>query len=1078
MLSDNHARIEAIDPRISAIVQAPAGSGKTEILTRRFLNLLLTVEAPEQVVALTFTRKAAHEMQARILKTLEVHEAVLAHDKALDWNLLENPNRLRITTLDSLCQSITYAMPLQDKHVPFATVTDTPSKLYWKAARACVNHALENAEYETSISVLLEHLDNRLDSLLSLLVEQLAKRDQWLSLVYQARLQDKLHLEEALSRIEAHAIAQFKEALPDELVAPLIELSQKTATIENRPESPRYILSAWESLDELNGEITAALASLLLTSQKKLRKSFDHHVGLKRELCEPEVYKTLKAESRALLEALQETPGFLDALLRVRALPEPRYPIEQWAPLQALLTLLPLLAGHLHLVFQSMQSTDFTGVTHQALDALGLEDEPTDLALYLDYSIKHLLVDEFQDTSMQQFELITRLTRGFEIGDGRSLFVVGDPMQSIYRFRAAEVGLFLKAQQQGIGQVKLKPLYLESNFRSNARLVHWINQQFSDIFPSFDSLESGAVSFHAAAATKDLDESCTETHIKAFECESTASEATAVAELSENLLAKYPDESLAILVRARSQLPAITQALDARGLTYQGLDTDLTASLPHVQDIWSITKALLMPADRLAWLSLLRSPWCGLELKDLHLIASHAPKDAIPSALADEVCLNKLSQTGQARIRFVYAALKKALDSRHQDTLVTWIMSTLKALHLDAILTPEEMTELEPFWDKLEQFEQDGTLSEIALFEEELYQVYTKKSQSAPLQLMTIHKSKGLEFDSVILPGLGKRPPAQSKPLLRWLTLPSDNAENLVLISPLNAAYHEKNVLYDYLGAVDAEKSKYEQERLFYVAATRAKKRLYLFDHSTRISQNTFRESLNDYPFAPIQAEQSAEIFTHEYPKRTYLPDSFYAPLKRPEQTGQLNPPSTLPELDPKRALGIITHELLEWICTYHPRTVDEVPWHLASPALEALDVPQAELKELEAQIKTWIGNLFEHPRGQWIIQKHQQEHNEYELLVFENERVNTRIIDRMFEDRGILWIIDFKTGQNTQESHHSHTKQLNRYAQYMVEHTKLSIHCGVYYLESADWVEWVWKARSSVSEEPKCATIDASFSL
>ncbi|MCH9755696.1 MAG: UvrD-helicase domain-containing protein [Gammaproteobacteria bacterium] len=1069
MLSDEQARKEAIDPSLSAIVQAPAGSGKTEILTQRFLRLLLTVDSPEQVVALTFTRKAAFEMQARILKTLQTNQAVLTRDKALDWQLLNNPNRLRVTTLDSLCQSLTQAMPLQDKHVPYATVTDTPNKLYWKAARACINHALATPDYQKAITVLLEHLDNRTDTLLSLLTEQLAKRDQWLTPIYQARLQDKTHLEAALKKIEQHAIHQFKQALPAEYTAPLMQLASKVAHLENYPDSPRSPLKFWCTLDAFDSQHASALASLLLTTQKKFRKSFDHHVGLKRDSCAPQEYKTLKAESKALLEALKETPGFLDALLRVRALPKPTYPIEQWEPLQALLTLLPLLAGHLHLIFQATQSTDFTGVTHQALDALGAEEAPTDLALYLDYNIQHLLVDEFQDTSIQQFDLITRITRGFEPGDGRTLFVVGDPMQSIYRFRAAEVGLFLKAQQQGIGTVKLKPLYLDSNFRSNAPLVNWVNQHFSNLFPAFDDLKSGAVSFHSANPTRDLDNACDNTHIKAFEYEHTQAEATAIAELSEQLLATHPEETIAILVRARGQLPTITKALDARHLTYQGLDTDLISSLPHVKDIWSMTKALLMPTHRLAWLSLLRSPWCGLTLPDLHLIANHAPHAAIPIALDDPHCIQQLSQTGQIRINFVYNILKKALTNRHQDPLTTWIQNTLKALHLNAILTSDEIAMLEPFWDKLEQFEQDGLLSELALFEQEFNQLYAKKVQSARLQLMTIHKSKGLEFDSVILPGLGRRAPAPDKPLLRWLTLPSEASDDLILISPLNAAHNDRSDLYDYLGELDAEKNKYEQQRLLYVAATRAKKRLYLFDNSTSIIQNTFRASLKNYPFEPMVTEQLTESITSEYPKRTYLPDDFYTETKLTTPAIKPNPPSVLPELTPARALGIITHELLEWMCTHHPKTLEEIPWNLTTPALEALDLPKVDFEAAQQQIKTWVTTLFNHPRGQWIIQEHVNEHCEYALLVFENNRVNTRVIDRLFEDNGIYWIIDFKTGQNTPEQHRNHYTQLNHYAKYMAEHTHLPIHCGVYYLEDADWIEWAWesKSKSTTPYEP-----------
>ncbi|MDX2345494.1 MAG: 3'-5' exonuclease, partial [Legionella sp.] len=371
---------------------------------------------------------------------------------------------------------------------------------------------------------------------------------------------------------------------------------------------------------------------------------------------------------------------------------------------------------------------------------------------------------------------------------------------------------------------------------------------------------------------------------------------------------------------------------------------------------------------------------------------------------------------------------------------------------------PDDIADLVPFWDKLEQFEQDGLLSELNLFEEALEQLYTKKTESAPLQLMTIHKAKGLEFDTVILPGLGRRAPAPDKPLLRWLTLPSEHTEDLILISPLNAAHHDRSALYDYLGELDAEKNKYEQQRVLYVAATRAKQRLYLLDNTETITNNTFRACLKDYPFESISTETAYQTQVATYPQRTYLPDAFYTttPFAAPEKN--VNPPSILPVLTPARALGIITHELLEWICTHHPKSIHDIPWQISTQALCALGLPDAQFKAAEQQIKAWITAIYHHPRGQWMIQKHPKEHNEYSLLVFENNRLNTRVIDRVFECDGICWIIDFKTGeQNTEQ----YQLQLNRYAYYMREHTTYPIRCGLYYLEDAHWVEWAWESET-----------------
>ena len=126
---------------------------------------------------------------------------------------------------------------------------------------------------------------------------------------------------------------------------------------------------------------------------------------------------------------------------------------------------------------------DFTEVAHAALRALGEADAPTDLALILDQRIEHLLVDEFQDTSFTQLDLLARLTAGWSHGDGRSLFLVGDPMQSIYRFREAEVALFARVERQGLGALALVPLQLTRNFRAQAGPVEWVNSRFAMLFP-------------------------------------------------------------------------------------------------------------------------------------------------------------------------------------------------------------------------------------------------------------------------------------------------------------------------------------------------------------------------------------------------------------------------------------------------------------------------------------------------------------------------------------------------------------------------------------------------------------------
>src|SRR5690606_18479753 len=279
----------------------------------------------------------------------------------------------------------------------------------------------------------------------------------------------------------------------------------------------------------------------------------------------------------------------------------------------------------------------------------------SDIALQMDYRIKHILVDEFQDTASPQLQLLQKLTAGWQEGDGRTLFIVGDGMQSCYGFRNANVGLFLDARNQGIGTVNLVALDLTVNFRSQAGVVQWVNETFHCAFPPTDDISRGAVKYspsvafnqslpdpavkvHACLYSKDEEASTNysseretdEEEIGGGREQARADEAQKVVQLVQQSQAEEPEGSIAILVRTRSHLARILPALNAAGLSWQATDIDSLASRMAIVDLMSLTRALLDPADRIAWLAILRAPWCGLDLHDLYYIANADLNDLNP----------------------------------------------------------------------------------------------------------------------------------------------------------------------------------------------------------------------------------------------------------------------------------------------------------------------------------------------------------------------------------------------------------------------------------------------------------------
>lgn len=1071
-LIDSEQRSQATDPAESFIVQAPAGSGKTEILTQRFLRLLSTVQSPEQIIALTFTRKAASEMRERIVQALHMaasnQPAVSAHQQSTlnfakqalqrnnqyQWDLLEQPNRLKIITIDSLCQSINRAIPLLEKQVAYPDISETPDSHYISAARCCIQYAIATPEYQEAIKTLLLHVDNKQERLIQLFQALLSQRDQWLPTLFLAREQEKSTFEQALRLIEQHELSRLRNSLPSDLAQELVLLSRELAVIENKPDSPRFILREWYEFQKCDQQIAGALSKLLLTSDNQLRKSFDHHVGLVKKNCAPNEFTRIKTASSDLFAKLQDCPDFLDALLKVNQLPTPEYDKEQWDVLQALFLLLPLLVGHLQVSFGEHNEVDFTAISQQALAALGDLDNPTDLALYLDHSIHHLLIDEFQDTSITQFELLTKLVQGWLPGEGKTLFLVGDPMQSIYRFRQAEVGLFFQAKEHGIGPVRLKSLELRCNFRSTETIVNWVNDHFSKIFSQQVDIESGAVSFHPSVHVIEKNESST---IQAVQFKNREQEARHLIEIINSELNRNPEQTIAVLVRTRTQLPEIISLLRQNNIPYQGTDIDLLANLVHLRDVWSLAHALLFPGNRLSWLSILHSPYVGLGLSDIHCIAQYNSRKSIYHNLLHLDKIQDISEEGRIRANFFIQIMNQALLCRSHSRLSDWIADTLKNLHVEKILDKAQLNDLEQLWMLLDQYEKEGRIPDMNEFLNEFNKLYAQQTTPSRLQIMTIHKSKGLEFDTVILPGLGSQANRGESPMLRWLKLPTQDHGNLLLVSPIKSANQDNCPLYDYLDQLDEEKSAYEAQRLLYVAVTRAKSRLYLLDHSAKSYKSSFRNLLKYQEFIADPDEAQHEEQEFPLPKLVKLPIEYYQ-----KQIPSLvqSQESSCPEISSgiPRLIGIVSHQLLQWICDNHPQTINHVPWNLVHNELKALELNQEAQQTALSMIKIQISQMYENKIGLWILSRHENEQNEYELLVEYENKLVTRIIDRTFTENGTQWIIDFKTGKEDINTLQKHRQQLNEYGRYLSDCTKFPIRCGLYYLANGHWIDWQYK--------------------
>ena len=1064
-VADRRTREQALDPQACFIVQAPAGSGKTSLLAQRYLRLLVCVEAPEEIIAITFTRKAAGEMRNRILqaweaaasdtppmeqhrrRTWELARAARARDAERGWCLAEHPARLRIQTIDSLNAELTRQMPLLSGFGAQPRIAEQPEFLYQEAARrtlALLEHG--DAAQSAALAILLRHLDNDVPRTAGLLAKMLPHRDQWLRHAGSGVSRSRRELQDAFAHEIVCQLQSAADLIPADLQAELAELACFAARALAAQDSDSAVC-ACKDLRRLPATEAQALpvwkglVELLLTSSNggTIRKIVNKNHGF-----DPR-YPGEKTRMLEVLRRLGELPALHAVLRRIRKLPSSGFDEPQWQVLEALLEALRLGVAQLQVLFAERGEVDYAEVALRALAALGDAQAPTDLALALDYRIRHLLVDEFQDTSFLQFVLLERLTEGWQPGDGRTLFVVGDPMQSIYRFREAEVGLFLRAQQYGIGQVRLTPLTLSVNFRSRPELVEWVNACFGRLFPARSDMASGALTYSACVAQR---ESAPEAQVRihtAFEGDAER-EAAQVIELIRR--ARAEQRQVAVLVRGRNHLTALVPRLRREGLHFRAVELEQLGERPVVRDLLSLTRALLHPGDRTAWLAVLRAPWCGLQLADLHALTAEAGDQTMPELLADEARLAALSAGGSERLAGTRAVLLEAAAQRRRGSLRQQVESLwLRLAAPGALSSLEDLDDAEAFLSLLETLDEGGTLADPAALETALQRLFAQPDPEAGegLQVMTMHKAKGLEFDVVIVPGLGAGSGRTRPQLLAYLERTRAQGRPDLLLAPLNARGSDQEPHYALVADLRREQELLERQRLLYVAATRAREQLHWFGHVSYreshgrrelqsppansllatlwpVVETEYQQALNDYqPSAAAPAAPAAARLRR-------LPAGWQPPAPPADVAwqgvGRLAaeaPPQVEFDWagDTLRHIGTVLHRLLQRIAGAEG-DIDAAARLAVNAArlqawLQQAGVPANEVPDAVQTLRDAVARMLADPVGRRLLAARGPDaHCEFALSAFENRRLVTGVIDRSFVDNdGVCWIVDYKTGRH-----------------------------------------------------------------
>ncbi|HEX3913526.1 MAG TPA: UvrD-helicase domain-containing protein [Steroidobacteraceae bacterium] len=1112
---DAAAREGAIAAQGSVLVQAPAGSGKTTLLVQRYLRLLATVDAPERILALTFTRRAAQEMRQRVLaalgaanladcppemnpRTWSLAAAANQRMQSLNCELQSQPSRLRIETIDAFNSWLANQLPVAAGAGAGLRMLTDARPHYEDAARRALAHE-GGDRFALAVDRVLELDDQRWRKLVKLIADMLPSRDRWLPLLAgrlqaasaltdEQLLKVRRHFDEDLRLLVGRVLLRAQEVLGSAICAALSSLMYEAARRLDESE----LLAVWR----LDGNALRADAddaarwrcmAILLTTGRALRRTVTKAQGFPPGCAD-------KQPMLDLLERLADDPRILEVILELRTLPDPAYSDAAWARVREVAQVLVLAAGELDGVFREQGAVDFPAVSLGALRALGADDAPTDLALRLDYRMQHILVDEFQDTSSAQLQLVRQLTGGWQADDGRSIFCVGDPMQSIYGFRQAEVRAFLELAEEGIGAVRFDLRRLRSNFRSAPQLVAWNNRCFARLMPQTDDRNRGAIAFRPSeAAVPSTDAADCGVECRGFM--SRAAESAAIAEMIAAELARNPGSHIAVLVRARSHAREIAAGLRVRDIVFRAVDIEPLHERAVVRDIIMLSCALLHLGDRVAWLGMLRAPWAGLKLDDV-LRVSRAPS-LVWDAIGEESLLLTLSAEGRARCAWLRRVLQSAFQVRNDTSLSRWVERTWLNLGGPAGVTSGQELQLAgAAFARLRVLEERG-MPDAADLRNGFADLFADHGGASTVEIMTIHKAKGLEFDMVVLPALDRPVPPDRSQLLLSHQFARTGRDGMVMAArpPVGA---ESDTLFEFLRAQRRDAAVLEAQRLLYVACTRAKCRLRLTavigneESAEDLGEQTARKQWRPGAGSLLRVLWPVVAAEFELPPRQEGPQEL--PANSAPRGGPLRrlPPGWSPGLlfaardiqvssappawdqapifdwagETARRVGNLVHAELQAmdVARLDAAAIRARSGHFAHWfALHGL--PADRVAEATARVVQALLGVHGDPRGQWILKSgYRDDFREHALSGYRRGQATRVVFDRSFiDDAGIRWVIDYKTSQHLgsgiepflDREVDRYRAQLERYARVARRLGPEPVRVGLYFPLMRAWREW-----------------------
>jgi ATP-dependent helicase/nuclease subunit A len=599
------------------------------------------------------------------------------------------------------------------------------------------------------------------------------------------------------------------------------------------------------------------------------------------------------------------------------------------------------------------------------------------------------------------------------------------------------------------------------------------------LFPTQDDLRASAVSFTRSVAGRATGPATTQecpVQVRLFDGTSREAETAAIIQRIADLKVSEPKSSIAVLVASRSHAAPIITGLEARKIDAVGVDLVPLRELSIVRDLVALMQATGHLGDRTAWLAVLRAPWCGLSLATLTILSHRRDTLLVWEAMADEQRLARCPAEEITRVIRVRGVLEAAMRARNSMPLADWLELTWLRLGAADAYAARDLRHARAFFSALSERVAGGEWSGPQDLDSLLGDLYAQpqSTESNPVQLMTIHRAKGLEFDHVFVPCLDRDLNRGREPLLRWLDLPRAEGQSDLIMAPVPAiGDDEGGEVSAYLKRLISRRAVNEQTRLLYVAATRAKQTLQLSAAPKAKADGTISPrygtllaslwpavgpmlaadaaalELAQLGEADAGARAAAERITFDpvvvgTAEHTTSGDSGSAapapplqPLRRLISTWSLPTLTTTPDLphlpishqsleppefswvgETARHIGTVVHAVLEQYAG-----ASELPSKAAIEAerefyvyqLRRHGVPEGDLSRAASVVLEALTRTVSNERGRWIFApEHSESRSEWALTGIAAGRLTNVVIDRSFIDKGgTRWVIDFKTSRH-----------------------------------------------------------------